>query len=429
MPSTPHNAVISPCPPNSTLTLFRHLIDEDSPTWNKEVVTATFLPFEAEIILKIPLSSYSQDDMLIWGGTKNGAYAVLSGYHFLLNESHRADPGPSDISLLTKVWNTVWSLQVPPKVRHFLWQASHESLPTRNNLHRRHVIDDPMCTSCNSEPESTLHILWLCSITKQLWQSVPWHRKLIKDTYSDFQEHLLNCVQTLSTTELKLFAMMSWSLWYQRNCVRLNKPVEPVASLLPRTYELLQEYIDVQERPIQNQIQAVGQIQSRTTVSWKPPAMGRVKINYDGAVFNKTGEAGIGVIIRNPQGVVMASLSQRIPFPHSVEAVEATAARVAVQLAYDLGFKEVEVEGDSINIVQALSQTEPNYTLYGHIINDTKFTSQLLVSVHFLHVKREGNKVAHSLAKRARCNQPFQVWMEFVPPDIVPILYSDFSFQ
>ena len=157
--------------------------------------------------------------------------------------------------------------------------------------------------------------------------------------------------------------------------------------------------------------------------------MGRVKINYDGAVFNETGEAGIRVIIRNSLGAVMASLSQRIPFPHSVEAVEATAARVAVQLALDLGFKEVKVEGDSINIVQALSQTEPNYTLYGHIINDTKFTSQLLVSVHFLHVKREGNKVAHSLAKRARCNQPFQVWMEFVPPDIVPILYSDFSFQ
>ena len=147
LPSTPHNAVISPCPPNSTLTLFRHLINEDSPTWNKEVVTATFLPFEAEIILKIPLSSYSQDDMLIWGGTKNGAYAVRSGYHFLLNESHRADPGPSDISLLTKVWNSVWSLQVPPKVRHFLWRASHESLPTRYNLHRRHVIDDSICTS------------------------------------------------------------------------------------------------------------------------------------------------------------------------------------------------------------------------------------------------------------------------------------------
>ncbi len=59
LPSTPHNVVISPCPSNSTLSLVSHLIDKDSPTWNKEVVTATFLPFEAEIILKIPLSSYS----------------------------------------------------------------------------------------------------------------------------------------------------------------------------------------------------------------------------------------------------------------------------------------------------------------------------------------------------------------------------------
>ncbi len=157
--------------------------------------------------------------------------------------------------------------------------------------------------------------------------------------------------------------------------------------------------------------------------------MGRVKINYDGAVFTDIGEAGIGVIIRNSQGAVMASLSQRIPFPHSVEAVEATATRAAVQLALDLGFQEVEVEGDSINIVKALSQAETNYTLYGHIINDTKFVSQLLVSVKFLHVYRDGNKVAHSLAQRARCNQPFQVWMESVPPDLVQILYSDYSFQ
>ncbi len=223
--------------------------------------------------------------------------------------------------------------------------------------------------------------------------------------------------------------MVSWSLWYRRNCVRLNKPVETIASLLPRTKELLQEYIEVQEKPVPTQKQAVAQNQAQGTARWKPPEMGWVKINYDGAVFNDTGEAGIGVIIRNSQGAVMASLSQKIPFSHSVEAVEATVARATVQLVLDLGFMEVEVEGDSINIVHALSQTETSYTFYGHIINNAKFTSQSLVSIKFMHVKRDGNKVAYSLAKRARCNKFFQVWMEYVPPDIVQTMYSDFSFQ
>jgi hypothetical protein len=44
-----------------------------------------------------------------------------------------------------------------------------------------------------------------------------------------------------------------------------------------------------------------------------------------------------------------------------------------------------------------------------------------------MHVKQDGNIVAHSLAKRARCCEPFEVWMESVPPDLQNILSSDFS--
>ncbi len=42
-----------------------HLIDDQTRTWNEGIIKATSLPFEAEIILRIPLSHYRQDDTLI----------------------------------------------------------------------------------------------------------------------------------------------------------------------------------------------------------------------------------------------------------------------------------------------------------------------------------------------------------------------------
>ena len=62
-------------------------------------------------------------------------------------------------------------------------------------------------------------------------------------------------------------------------------------------------------------------------VKWRPPIAPCVKANFDGEIFSQDGLAGIGVIIRNEQGLVMAALSQQIPSPTSVEMVEVLAAR------------------------------------------------------------------------------------------------------
>ena len=55
-----------------------------------------------------------------------------------------------------------------------------------------------------------------------------------------------------------------------------------------------------------------------------------MKVNFDGAMFNERDEAGIGVIIRNPRGEVMAAFSEKIQKPHSAEILELLAAKRAV---------------------------------------------------------------------------------------------------
>ena len=54
----------------------------------------------------------------------------------------------------------------------------------------------------------------------------------------------------------------------------------------------------------------------------KPPSPGMYKTNFDGAIFEDSGEIGIGVVIQNSRGEVMTSLAKKILNPTSVEMVE-----------------------------------------------------------------------------------------------------------
>ena len=51
------------------------------------------------------------------------------------------------------------------------------------------------------------------------------------------------------------------------------------------------------------------------------------KPNYDEAVFEGSKEAGIGVIVRNDRGEVLAALSEKIPYLGSVVLVEVLAEK------------------------------------------------------------------------------------------------------
>ena len=98
--------------------------------------------------------------------------------------------------------------------------------------------------------------------------------------------------------------MVTGLIWYHRNRVRLHQPTDQITRIVPRAQELLTEFTNEQDRP------PVGLIVSKDSVviKWQPPAEGRYKENYDGAIFRSTNEAGLGVIVRDARGAVMGSI-------------------------------------------------------------------------------------------------------------------------
>lgn len=48
-------------------------------------------------------------------------------------------------------------------------------------------------------------------------------------------------------------------------------------------------------------------------VRWKPLAQGTFKINFDGAIFAEDKCFGLGVIVRDREGLVIASMATRVP--------------------------------------------------------------------------------------------------------------------
>lgn len=56
-------------------------------------------------------------------------------------------------------------------------------------------------------------------------------------------------VSRLSRSSNCNFCMITWSIWYSRNCLRLHQPTDTITQLLPRARELLSEFPEGQDRP------------------------------------------------------------------------------------------------------------------------------------------------------------------------------------
>ena len=91
-----------------------------------------------------------------------------------------------------------------------------------------------------------------------------------------------------------------------------------------------------------------------------------------------------------------------IPLSQTVNEMEALACWKAVQFAKDLGLQKVVIEGDSLVVINTLSQGPGCLSSYGNVIDDILVLADDFQLCEFNHVKRLCNVVADMLAKKAK---------------------------
>ena len=93
-------------------------------------------------------------DSLFWPFTQNGVHNCKSGYRFLKSKT---EPEGTDenVEQDKALWRMVWSLQIPNKIKNLMRKACRNSLPTKENLVHRTIIDNPICDKCKVEPETS----------------------------------------------------------------------------------------------------------------------------------------------------------------------------------------------------------------------------------------------------------------------------------
>ena len=115
------------------------LINHDTRQWDRGKLVATYTQSTCAEILALPLNHLDSQDNLIWTANKTQLFSLKSAYHIALKLKSGEWAKHSSAREHGATWGRIWKLNVPPKVRTFIWRACSNCLPTRNNLCQRKV--------------------------------------------------------------------------------------------------------------------------------------------------------------------------------------------------------------------------------------------------------------------------------------------------
>lgn len=264
---------------NEALEKVSDFIDPINVKWIEHRVRECFVEDDANIILATPLSQRRPPDKLVWSATPNGKYTVKSAYHLAVTKLSKRGIDLPSTSTKDTMWKKMWHINTPPSVRHFLWRACSNVLPTKEGLVKRGMQIDPACALCGEGKETTSHIFLQCPIAVHSWGQTPIRIDPSDTQKLNFKNFCWNMLEKLPKEGWGLFTAVLWNIWKARNAFYFEEIMPDPKKTAEKAMRQATEW-EVKSRSGDR-----GKQKKETGTRWDPPPAGRYKLNSDAATF------------------------------------------------------------------------------------------------------------------------------------------------
>ena len=274
------------------------LLKDGGKEWDIELVRGLFLPQDVKAILSTPINESVAMDRMVWAKEKKGSFTVRSAYRLALEvEAEGGNAGCSDPTKLHDAWRGVWSMNLPNRIKHFAWKACNGILATKDSFFRRKIMTNNICEECGRHVETAMHLLCFCDRSTEVWSSCKLSlpiKVLESWSFLDIISKLRICWEAQQGL-LERWITICWGIWKSQNEVRHGGKRRPGSVIMRNTVKLLEDFLSANVKmnwPLSD---------VQITATWKPLPPGYFKINVDGALFTKSKQSSVGVIVHGEE--------------------------------------------------------------------------------------------------------------------------------
>lgn len=147
---------------------------------------------------------------------------------------------------------------------------------------------------------------------------------------------------------------------------------------------------------------------------WSRPRPGSLKLNTDAAIKPGRGFVGLGGVIRNEHGQVLATWALKCEASWDVNTAELMSIKEGLMVARQLQLRVNSTENDSANAIQEINGDFP-FSPQALVVHDIKALLSVVGHGNCSVIRRSANEVAHTLAISVLASSRDRVWADCCP--------------